>query len=207
MTAKTNQLTNQMSKMSYTTPCTAKPKCEHCAPLYTDLYPRFGASKLTVPTPKSYPMLFTNTFSLATTPASLNILSTIENMESAMETFIRVNSFPESRDLPVPVYRLLTINDMPGPDAESMKRLMKDNTKGKEVSLTLTILVDFPEKQHIGPEKMGWLFGEFPGVPLSSWERRGPDEGATRHASLARLEFWKQVFNAEVRRRVVFVPE
>ncbi|KAL2793826.1 hypothetical protein BJX66DRAFT_338407 [Aspergillus keveii] len=203
--------------MPYTHPCTATPKCTLCAPLYTDLYPRFGASKLKVPAPKTYPILFTNTFSLTPTPASLLILSAIEDMESTIEMFIQENSFPEYRDIPAPVYRLLTITDSHdhdhGHDAETVKKMMKENTKAKEVSvsmsltLTLTLLIDFPEKQHIGPEKMGWLFGEFPAVPISSWERRGPDEGETRHASLARLEFFRGVLRAEGEGRVVFGPE
>jgi hypothetical protein len=138
-------------------------------------------------------------------------------MESTIETFIQENSFPEYRDIPAPVYRLLTITDSHdhdhGHDAETVKKMMKENTKAKEVSvsmsltLTLTLLIDFPEKQHIGPEKMGWLFGEFPAVPISSWERRGPDEGETRHASLARLEIFRGVLRAEGKGRVVFGPE
>jgi hypothetical protein len=204
-----------MSKMPYTPHCTATPKCSFCAPLYTDLYPRFGPSKLTLPTPKTYPILFTNTFNLTLTPASLQTFSAIEDMESTIESFIQENSFPEYRDIRVPVYRLLTITDSPGHshDAETVMKLMKENTKAKEASpsaslgLTLTLLIDFPEKQHIGPEKMGWLFGEFPAVPISSWERRGPEEGEARHASLARLEFWREVLRAEGEGRVVFGPE
>jgi hypothetical protein len=199
--------------MPYTHPCTATPKCTLCAPLYTDLYPRFGSSKLTVPTPKTYPILFTNTFSLTPTPASLLTLAAIEDMESTIETFIQENSFPDYRDIRAPVYRLLTITDSHdhdhGHDAESLRKMTKDKNTSNvspntDLTLTLTLLIDFPEKQHIGPEKMGWLFWEFPAVPISSWQRRGPDEGETRHASLARLEFFRGVLRAEGEGRVVF---
>jgi hypothetical protein len=133
-------------------------------------------------------------------------------MESTIETFIQENSFPEYHDIRVPVYRLLTITNPHDHghkyDAEAVKRIISegkiDINKEVSITLTLTLLIDFPEKQHIGPEKMGWLFGEFPAVPISSWERRGPDEGGTRHASLARLEFFREVLRAEGEGRVVF---
>lgn len=139
-------------------------------------------------------------------------------MESTIETFIQENSFPEYRDVRVPVHRLLTIDDYHGHghghgrnyDAEAVKRMItegeKDAKKEVSVTLTLSLLIDFPEKQHIGSEKMGRLFGEFPAVPISSWERRGLDEGETRHATLARLEFFREELRAEGEGKVVFGP-
>ncbi|KAL3497219.1 hypothetical protein BJX62DRAFT_231830 [Aspergillus germanicus] len=198
--------------MPYTHPCTAILKCTLCAPLYTDLNPRFGASKLTVPTPKTYPILFMNTFTLTPTPAFLLTLSAIEDMESTIETFIQENSFPEYHDIRVPVYRLLTITDSHnhdhGHDPETLRKIIKDKNTSKvspntNLTLTLTLLIDFPEKQHIGPEKMGWLFGEFPAVPIS-WREGARMMGRRGMRVWRGWSFFREVLRAEGEGKVVF---
>ncbi|KAL2843893.1 hypothetical protein BJY01DRAFT_215406 [Aspergillus pseudoustus] len=193
-----------------TNPRTSNRPCTMCSALHTALSTRFGMEKLAMPTPETYPAVFTNTYR-----ASLDDLVYVETMESSLAEFINERSPRGYGD--VRVWRLVT-TDKPDKASKMVEEAKKqgqggrDDGKKKEtqkalVDVTLTVLVDFPAEAHVGPLMIGLLFGgEFP-APLSKWKKKTHEQEAEGDASLLRLEFWKEVFDTEQAGKALWIPK